>query len=418
MRSRLLRFLALFHLAISPVGAQAGEGATQIPTPSWWPTAPALPPAAGEVVRVVTVEDLFAAVERAKPGATISLADGRYKMPRYLEIRTDNLTLRGESGNRDRVILDGAESRHGDLLGIARCSGVTIADLTIQSIQANGFKINSNTNVQRVTIYNCVIHNIWQRGVKGVSPPQDAARDFRPTDCRVQFCLFYNDRAKRFADDRRDTTQTFQGNYVGGIDVMGAKNWMISDNIFVGIQGRTRSARGAVFLWQNTEGCTIERNVFIDCDVAIALGNSYRPEHIAVHCTRCTVRNNFVARAPESGILADYTRDCTIAHNTIHDPANRLQRLIRLVHENDGLLVAGNLLCGPPMRVETTSVVRLRSNVTKDLSDVFVSAREGNLHLRAELPGVTDRAERLEQVSDDIDKQPRGVNPDIGADER
>jgi hypothetical protein len=65
-----------------------------------------------------------------------------------------------------------------------------------------------------------------------------------------------------------------------------------------------------------------------------------------------------------------------------------------------------------------SSAIRLRNNVTKDLSDAFVSAREGNLHLSAEVPGVTDRAERLVQVSDDIDKQPRGGKPDIGADER
>jgi len=37
---------------------------------------------------------------------------------------------------------------------------------------------------------------------------------------------------------------------------------------------------------------------------------------------------------------------------------------------------------------------------------------------RVEVPGVTDGAERLAQVSDDIDKQPRRENPDIGADEQ
>jgi len=37
-------------------------------------------------------------------------------------------------------------------------------------------------------------------------------------------------------------------NYVGGIDAMYARQWTICDNVFVGIQGRTRAARGAVFL--------------------------------------------------------------------------------------------------------------------------------------------------------------------------
>ena len=62
------------------------------------------------------------------------------------------MTLRGASGNREKVILDGARSRHGELVGITACSGVTIADLTIQNIKWNVFKLNSDSNVQEVTI--------------------------------------------------------------------------------------------------------------------------------------------------------------------------------------------------------------------------------------------------------------------------
>ena len=62
------------------------------------------------------------------------------------------------------------------------------------------------------------------------------------------------------------------------------------------------------------------------------------------HCTGVVVRNNFLCRVPENGILADYTRDCAILHNTVHDPESRLGRLIRLVHDNDGLRVVNNLL--------------------------------------------------------------------------
>ena len=70
--SKLVQLLTLFHLAISPVAAPAGEGAVQSPSHPWFPKAPPLPPPTGEVVRVATVEDLFAAVERAKPGVTDS----------------------------------------------------------------------------------------------------------------------------------------------------------------------------------------------------------------------------------------------------------------------------------------------------------------------------------------------------------
>jgi hypothetical protein len=271
--------------------------------------------------------------------------------------------------------------------------------------------------VQRITIYNCVIHNVWQRGVKGVKVPAENREAMRPKDCRIQFCLFYNDRPKQFTDDTADTAATFNGNYVGGIDVMFAKNWVISDNVFVGIQGRTREGRGAVFLWHDTQDSVVERNIIIDCDTGIALGNSSRPPEIAIHCTRCIVRNNFVTRAPQAGVLADYTRDCQILHNTVHDPESRLRRLIRLVHDNDGLVVANNLLSGPPICVETQSKMHLHGNLTQDLAAAFVNAREGNLHLKEPLPSQEKADEKVPAVSSDIDNQPRSDAPDVGADE-
>ena len=169
------------------------------------PRAPKLPPPEGQVIRVSTVAQLFQAASDVRPGGTILVADGHYMMPRYFELRTDDVTLRSQSGDRHKVILDGAESRHGELVGVRACSGVTFADLTIQNIRHNGFKLNSNFGVQRMMIHNCVIHNIWQRGVKGVTVPTDRPEIQPPQGCRIQHCLFYNDRPKRFEDDSTDT---------------------------------------------------------------------------------------------------------------------------------------------------------------------------------------------------------------------
>ncbi len=170
-------------------------------------------------------------------------------------------------------------------------------------------------------------------------------------------------------------------------------------------------------MWNDSQDCLIERNIIIDCDTGIALGNSHRDPEFATHCTRFIIRNNFVTRAPENGILADYTKDCKIIHNTIHDPQNRLRRLIRLVHDNDGLMVSHNLLSGPPMRIETDSDVRFCGNITKDLTNSFVNARVGNLHLKCKILGVTDEFFRLPDATSDIDCEPRDDPADIGADE-
>jgi len=383
------------------------------PVQSWFAAAPPLPQPQGKVVKVATAEDLVKAIEEAEANQTIFVADGHYRMPRYVEIRADNVTLRSALGHRQQVILDGTQSRHGELLGVRACSGVTIADLTIQNVRTNGFKINSETNVQKLTIYNCIIHNVWQRGVKGVKVPAENREAIRPTDCRIRYCLFYNDRPKHLSDDPADIAN---GNYVAGIDVMYAKDWTISDNVFVGIQGSTYEGRGAIFLWFDARSCTIERNIIIDCDVGLQLGNPHRADNVEYHCVGCVARNNFITRAPEAGIVTVYTKNCNVLHNTIHDPQSRMGRLIRTVFANEGLVVANNLLSGPGLRNESDSRIEFTGNLIKDMTAAFVDPTHGNLHLTESATEAIDKAVTPDDVLEDIDGQPR-TDPDIGADE-
>ena len=247
--------------------------------------------------------------------------------------------------------------------------------------------------------------------------PEAGREATRPRDCLIEYSLFVNDRPKRFEDDPADTPRNFDGNYVGGIDVMYATGWTIRDNVFIGIRGRTGNARGAVFLWHDSRDCVVERNVIVDCDSGICLGNSSKPADVAIHCTGIMVRNNFLCRVPENGILADYTRDCAILHNTVHDPRSRLGRLIRLVHDNDGLRVINNLLSGPPPRNESGSEITMRGNLSGDLTAAFVAPDEGNLRLTAAATGAIDKAVALPEVTADIDRKPRGATPDLGAHE-
>jgi len=406
---RIYLTLLVFSLPVS-----AGSGVLNPPEQPWFPKAPSLPRSEGPTVEVSDVQGLIEALRNAKPRQTILLADGHYMMPRYVQITADNVTLRSASGRRERVIIDGAESRHRELIGISACSGVTIANLTIQNIRCNGFKINSETNVQNLTIYNCIIHNIWQRGVKGVKVPRENRSATRPRNCRIQYCLFYNDRPKRLSDDPSDIAQ---GNYVAGIDVMYATDWIISDNVFLGIQGRTFEGRGAIFIWHDSRDCVIERNIIIDCDVGLQFGNPHRDSETTYHCVGLIARNNFITRAPEAGIVTVYTKDCKVLNNTIHDPESRSQRLLRTVFTNDGLVFANNLLSGPGIRNKSDSKISFVNNLIKDLTDYFVNPASGNLHLKNGAINAVDKGVTLAEVTKDFDRQPRGSKPDIGADE-
>lgn len=388
------------------------------PHPSWLPAAPPLPPPTGEVINVASVAELFAAVDMVADGDTILLADGLYRMPRSLHLATDRMTLRSQSGRRTHVLLDFAESRHHEGIVISHSQDVTVADLSIANVRQNGIKINSDLGVDGVTVYNIVSHNVWQRHVKG---PKVADQNGQPAfveKCRISHCLFYNDRPKRLGDDPwEDANPEMQFNYVGGIDVMNARGWQISNNVFTGIRGATGEARGGIFLWHNTTECLIERNVFFDCDSGICLGNSSARDERR-HANRCIVRNNFVVRCPENSILADHTRDCQIIHNSVHDPQSRLGRLVRVVNANDGLIVANNLFSGPRIAIESArSELTLENNLVRPLDPYFIDPAAADLHLTPTAVDALGKASPQFAVDTDFDGQRRGTPADLGADE-
>ncbi|MFT5128252.1 MAG: hypothetical protein ACI8W8_001861 [Rhodothermales bacterium] len=389
-------FLFCFTIAMACAAAP--------PTAPWFPR----PPASDPVLPVSTVEELFEAVRDAEVGDTIALGDGLYRMPVFLDIKTDKLTLRSASGNRHAVIIDGSTSRHGELIGITGCSGVTIADLTVQNIKWNGIKINADKGTQRVTIHNCVLHNIWQRGVKSPNVPKDR-QDLCPRDCRVQFCLFYNDRPKRFTDDEADGPDDYNGNYIGGIDVKNTIDWLITDNVFIGIQGRTREGRACVYISENGQGCIIERNIFLNCDIGIALGNptlGYSPQQ----AVNCVARDNLVIDCPETGILACYTQNCRIERNTVIEAGSKQGRLLWVQQANDGLRATHNLLLGGPLKVSSTSTIDSSNTVAVDaLSEAPESVGQSRLsgeQVRAIRAWMTAAAQEPEAVKPEPSQLP------------
>jgi hypothetical protein len=370
--SLLLLMAGLIFVFPSPLGASDD---------TWIGKAPPLPAASGRRVLAENVGQLEAALQQAQPGDSILVADGHYRLSSMLRIGVDDLTLRSASGNRDAVVFDGADLRFGELIGVSDCSGVTIADLTLQNVRWNALKINSDQGdgVHRLTVHNCAFRNIWQRAIKSVQirEPQQA-----PSGVVIRYCRFSNDRPKALEDDPADKPgASFDGNYVGGIDAMYARNWTISDNFFSSIRGRTGSGVAAIFLWVDSRDSVIERNIIVDCDRGIEIGNAHVPPHIIDHCTGVTVRHNQITRAPIGAITATATRDCRIENNAIHDPENRFRRSIRMVRHNPGLVVAENRIAGaaPQIEAEDRSEVTLRDNRANLPPSVFRNPALGDL---------------------------------------
>jgi hypothetical protein len=340
-----------------------------------------LPDPSGNVTSVQNVAELERAVQHAAAGETIMVAEGEYRLSTMLRIGVDGVTLRGTSGDPSKVTLDGSELRYGEAIGLFECAGVTIANLTIQNVRLNALKINSDhgQGVHQLTVHNCVFRNFWQRAIKSVQirEPHQA-----PREVVIRHCRFSNDRPKTFDDDPSDQPgASFDGNYVGGIDAMYARNWTITDNLFTKIQGRTGSGRAAVFLWVDSRDCVVKRNLMIDCDRGIELGNTHIPPHITDHCTAINVHENQITRSPMGAITVTATRECQIERNAIHDPDNRFGRTIRIIGGNSGLVVASNLIAGPPPRMEPdeSDQIIIRGNRGGLASSFFVDAEAGDL---------------------------------------
>lgn len=376
------------------------------------PKSPPLPAPTGKVVRVATADELRKAVASARPGTTILLADGKYAVNR-LRIRQDRLALRGASGDRDKVILDGG-GRFSRVVEIQGAKDLLIANLTVANSGQYGIFFYGDSDVQRLKVYNVKFHNCFVRGLKGTHAariydgyrrqhPPDIVQRIRPSGGEVRYCLFVNDRAN--PHDR-----PYGGDYIGGIDIMWAKDWVIADNVFANIRGQRGGGRGAIFVWVNSEGVVAERNLIYNCDRGICFGN---PSGSPPHMTGGIVRNNFIVAGASQPIEICQTVNTCVYGNTVYcaDPADVA---VEFTRGAKGGRCSNNLLRG---RLNLPKEVTAEGNVTGELEGYFVNPLVGDLHLTDEAVGAFGKARTLKELADDFDRQRRKARPDVGADE-
>jgi len=379
-------------------------------------SAPALPKPKGQVVRVKTAGALYQTVATCKPGTTILLADGVYRLDRSVVIATDRVSLRGASGRREKVILDrGNRGKRGaTIVTVADADDVLIADLTCRNSPGHGIAVAAQYGPQRTRIYNVMFHNIWIRHVKGmhpkyphepVGPHRAEIMKKRPVGGSIRYCLFVNDRRKT---NRRDG---FNGDYVGGIDMMWLTDWVIADNVFVGIRGANGVGRGAIFVWVHSENVVAERNLVVNCDRGICFGN---PSGSPIHMTRGICRNNFILGGVNTPIEMVRTADTKVYHNTVVAASADFRRGIHFFQGADGGRCFNNLLHG---RLYLPKAVTAGHNVAGDLTGWFVNPAIGDLHLTGKASGAIGRARPLKAAGEDFDRQKRKSKPDVGADE-
>lgn len=326
--------------------------------------APPLPAATGKIVRVDTPDMIIRAIEDAEEGTTIVIAKGHYLMPRDCLVTTHHLTIRGETGNREDVVLDSGMEfedttpKYSTKIGapaiikITHARGVTIADLTVANNPKYGILFLGDGRVHDLKIYNVKFHNIWARGLKGTGAGRvddhfiehmDVKTDdwidwVRPRGGEIRHCLFIADTPKQNDQDG------FQGDYIAGMDLMNVDHFTIADCTFIGIRGKNGGGRGSVFIWNHSDNVVVENNHFYDCDKGISLGNPSGQEDKAYHIRNSVVRNNTIIGGSNKAIEIDYGDNIEITNNTIESDIRKQFAAIQVINISNSALVSHNTI--------------------------------------------------------------------------
>lgn len=374
---------------------------------------PPLPPPTGAIQRIADAAQLRAAIENVADDTTFLIADGEYQVDRLIYLRGKrNVTIRSESGDPTKCVLRGkgwdSRSNQDDILRIGDCENITVAGLTFTDCHAYGIKVQAEDSPKEIHILNCRFRDIGTRAIKGSGGRGSAQGG------SIRFCHFEN--TKIPAADWQ-----FEGNYISAIDMMGLDGWTISDNVFRNIRGRTGSARAAIFVWVRSKNLTVERNLIVNCDRGIALGNpSASTAQVAedeFHVQNSICRNNFIVPGPDAGIELWWVDGIQIYNNTIWRPEGS-GRGIRFGARSQRVHIANNLVRGAILNEGGPQHdIRIENNVTGKLDGYFVQPATGDLHLTSQSLEAIDRGISLPEVTHDFDGQERDARPDVGADE-
>jgi len=362
-----------------------------------------------DIWNVSTVAGLEDAVSDANPYDTIIIAPGTYYMTTRLNIYDHHLTIEGSTGNRDDVVLVGGGMNNNveprEMMDLhAGADDVTIRDLTISECYNHGVHVRTENDVDRLLLSNVKTLNCGERHIKGSTNFANVSEGILIENCYL---------LQTKADTGGDT------NYIGGIDMMTLEGCIVRDCVIQDIQGSTGGGRGGIFLWNESNNCTAERNLVIGCDRGIAFGNPSGT--VTYHNEGGIIRNNFIVRGAGIALELCRTKDLKVYNNTVYSAD---AGYFRAVHINNpsttNLHLAYNIIRGQILLTEGATFSDT-GNITGSTAanDWFVDPLSGDLHLTDLAGAAIDAAVVLPDVPTDIDgdSRPSGEYPDVGADE-
>jgi len=353
-----------------------------------------------DTVVVGNVDELVAAIERANAEGNLEilLEDGTYTLDDMLWVEGVNITVRGRSGNRDAVVIEGG-GMSGPVSHVFNVTGdyFSAENMTVGRVANHGIQIHGDADCDYPRVVNVRFVDTGEQMLKvSYDPGNTAASD----GGLVENCLF------------EYTAGVGPQYYIGGVDAHRAYDWIVRGNTFRSIKSpEVDLAEHAVHFWSDSRGTIVEKNVITDCDRGIGFGLGESGH------SGGTIRNNFVHTTRDVGIGLENASGARVYNNTLYTEGYPNSVEYRF-GGTSGVSIINNLANGAIASRDGGSGT-LGANVTDAEADWFVDPTAGNLHLTSSVPSVVDRGQTLADVADDIDGQTRPQGPayDIGADE-
>lgn len=397
-----MRRLSIVCLAFAALPLVSGAGQDRSCRRCGWE-----PPSARATSRVRSINELRRELGRCKPGTTILLEDGEYRLEgNQLDISVPRVVLRAGSRDRSRVVIRGAGMDERMAAISVSSPGVAIADLTVTQVGFHGIQVRGERGASDVVIHNVVIRDVGQQLIKGSS-----AVGGQPCRNGVVACslLEYSDHAP--------------SDYTNAVDVLNGDGWVVRDNTIRRIRGPASGgylAGPAILFWRDSRNTVVERNWLVDCYRGIALGlapeandGSGRRDHEGGLIRRNVVCN--LNRWADEAIEVNGSPGARVEHNTVL-VEGKVPWSISIRFPMATALVQNNL-SNHQVVLRDGARADLKGNVVDAREDWFVEPRRGDLRLvRKGLPAIDAGVPSSQEPGTRTgDRSYDGQAPDAGA---
>jgi len=349
-------------------------------------------------------------LRQAQSNTTILVHPGRYAPAERLRLGGPNggrglthVALRGASGNRDDVVIEG------EGLEIGNADGVEIANLTFRSTKGVTLDIRGELGAGRPHVYNIRFADAGGQMLRAT-----AIKDLAGGGVHggiVEYSVF----EYTSVDPNRASA--------GGISVSAGRGWILRYNIFRNIRSgpnAPRRLRPAVVMRDGSDDTQTHNNLFIDCDRGVAYGMG-APDEAAGHVGGA-IYNNVIYRRRglpgDAGIMLWGAPRTKVYHNTVILNGTYKRPIEYRFPSTTDVDFRNNLTDGA-IGARDGAHALMAGNYVKATPAMFRNPRSSDLRLTSLAGQAIDKGVQIAEwpFDWDGDARPIGARSDIGADE-